>query len=50
MMKRYIFTFLLVFATSTGWAQIKVVYHLSEGIPQAIADPTSKLFPLGLQR
>jgi intracellular sulfur oxidation DsrE/DsrF family protein len=54
MMKRFLLIFLAAFATSVCWAQVKVVYHLSEGIPQAArsmanirnhltADPTAKI-------
>ena len=53
-MKRFLLVFLVAFATSACWAQVKVVYHLSEGIPQAarsmanirnhlVADPTAKI-------
>ena len=53
-MKRIFMTLLLAVAASTTWAQVKVVYHLSEGITQAAraignirnhlnADPTVKI-------
>jgi intracellular sulfur oxidation DsrE/DsrF family protein len=54
MMKRFLLIFLAALVTSVCWAQVKVVYHLSEGIPQAArsianirnhltADPTVKI-------
>ncbi|MCJ7799350.1 MAG: DsrE family protein [Polaromonas sp.] len=53
-MKRFIFLFAGLLAASLAWGQVKVVYHLSEGIPQAYraignirnhlaADPTAKI-------
>lgn len=53
-MKRFIFLFVGLLAASLAWGQVKVVYHLSEGIPQAsraignirnhlAADPTAKI-------
>ena len=53
-MKRFIVLAAAVLATQLSWAQVKVVYHLSEGIPQAAramnnirnhltADPTAKI-------
>jgi intracellular sulfur oxidation DsrE/DsrF family protein len=36
MMKRFLLSFFAALATSACWAQVKVVYHLSEGIPQAV--------------
>jgi intracellular sulfur oxidation DsrE/DsrF family protein len=53
-MKRFIFLFAGLLAASLAWGQVKVVYHLSEGIPQAsramanirnhlAADPTAKI-------
>lgn len=53
-MKRFIFLFAGLLAASLAWGQVKVVYHLSEGIPQAsramanirnhlAADPTVKI-------
>jgi intracellular sulfur oxidation DsrE/DsrF family protein len=53
-MKRFIFLFVGLLAASLAWGQVKVVYHLSEGIPQAsraignirnhiAADPTVKI-------
>lgn len=53
-MKRFFLILLLAFASAATWAQVKVVYHLSEGIPQAArsmgnirnhlnADPTVKI-------
>jgi intracellular sulfur oxidation DsrE/DsrF family protein len=35
MMKRYLFFFAGLLAATLAWGQVKVVYHLSEGIPQA---------------
>ncbi len=35
MMKRLILLFAGLLAASIAWGQVKVVYHLSEGIPQA---------------
>lgn len=34
-MKRLFLTLLIAAASTVAWAQVKVVYHLSEGIPQA---------------
>ncbi len=34
-MKRIFLTLLIAAASTVAWAQVKVVYHLSEGIPQA---------------
>ena len=53
-MKRFIFLLAGLLAASLAWGQVKVVYHLSEGIPQASramgnirnhldADPTAKI-------
>lgn len=53
-MKRFIFLLAGLLAASLSWGQVKVVYHLSEGIPQASrainnirnhldADPTVKI-------
>lgn len=53
-MKRFIFLLAGLLAASLAWGQVKVVYHLSEGIPQASramgnirnhldADPTAKV-------
>ncbi len=53
-MKRLIFLFLSLLTASLAWSQVKVVYHLSEGIPQAAramgnirnhlaADPSAKI-------
>lgn len=53
-MKRLLFLVVGLLACTVTWAQIKVVYHLSEGIPQASraignirnhlnADPTAKI-------
>ena len=53
-MKRFIVLAAAILATQLSWAQVKVVYHLSEGIPQAAramnnirnhlaADPTAKI-------
>jgi len=53
-MKRFIFLFVGLLAATLSWGQVKVVYHLSEGIPQAsramanirnhlAADPTAKI-------
>lgn len=53
-MKRFIFLLAGLLAASLAWGQVKVVYHLSEGIPQASramnnirnhldADPTVKI-------
>lgn len=53
-MKRLLFLVVGLLACTLTWAQIKVVYHLSEGIPQASraignirnhlnADPTAKI-------
>lgn len=53
-MKRFIFLLAGLLAASLAWGQVKVVYHLSEGIPQAsraignirnhlAADPTVKI-------
>ena len=53
-MKRFIFLLAGLLAASLAWGQVKVVYHLSEGIPQAsraignirnhlTADPTVKI-------
>lgn len=53
-MKRFLFAMAGLFACTLSLAQIKVVYHLSEGIPQASraignirnhlnADPTAKI-------
>jgi intracellular sulfur oxidation DsrE/DsrF family protein len=53
-MKRFIFLFAGFLAASLAWGQVKVVYHLSEGVPQAsramgnirnhlAADPTAKI-------
>jgi len=35
MMKRYLLLAACLLCASLSWAQVKVVYHLSEGIPQA---------------
>jgi intracellular sulfur oxidation DsrE/DsrF family protein len=54
MMKRMLVVLMCLVATTAAWAQIKVVYHLNEGIPQAsralpnirnhlAADPTAKI-------
>jgi hypothetical protein len=54
LMKRFIFLFAGFLAASLAWGQVKVVYHLSEGVPQAsramgnirnhlAADPTAKI-------
>jgi intracellular sulfur oxidation DsrE/DsrF family protein len=53
-MKRFVFLLAGLLAASLSWGQVKVVYHLSEGIPQASramnnirnhldADPTAKI-------
>jgi intracellular sulfur oxidation DsrE/DsrF family protein len=53
-MKRFIFLLAGLLAATLSWGQVKVVYHLSEGIPQASramnnirnhldADPTAKI-------
>ena len=53
-MKRSLFLLTGLLASALSWAEIKVVYHLSEGIPQASraignirnhlsADPTAKI-------
>ena len=53
-MKRYLSVIIGLLACTLTWAEIKVVYHLSEGIPQAsraignirnhlAADPTAKI-------
>lgn len=53
-MKRFIFLLTGLLAASFAWGQVKVVYHLSEGIPQSSramsnirnhleADPTAKI-------
>ena len=53
-MKRFIMLAAAILAAQLSWAQVKVVYHLSEGIPQAAramnnirnhlaADPTAKI-------
>jgi intracellular sulfur oxidation DsrE/DsrF family protein len=53
-MKRHLFLITGLLACTLSWADIKVVYHLSEGIPQAsraignirnhlAADPTAKI-------
>ena len=53
-MKRYLSVIIALLACTLTWAEIKVVYHLSEGIPQAsraignirnhlAADPTVKI-------
>lgn len=53
-MKRFMFLLAGLLAASLAWGQVKVVYHLSEGIPQASraignirnhleADPTAKV-------
>lgn len=53
-MKRFIFLLAGLLAASLAWGQVKEVYHLSEGIPQASramgnirnhldADPTAKV-------
>ena len=53
-MKQYLLSMSCLLACTLGWAEIKVVYHLSEGIPQAsraignirnhlAADPTAKI-------
>lgn len=53
-MKRFIVLAAAILAAQLSWAQVKVVYHLSEGIPQAAramnnirnhlaADPTAKI-------
>ena len=53
-MKRFIVLAAAILATQLSWAQVKVVYHLSEGIPQSAramnnirnhlaADPTAKI-------
>ncbi len=34
-MKRFLLALIVSVAVSASWAQVKVVYHLSEGIPQA---------------
>jgi len=34
-MKRYLSVIIGLLACTLTWAEIKVVYHLSEGIPQA---------------
>jgi intracellular sulfur oxidation DsrE/DsrF family protein len=34
-MKRFFFLFAGLLAATLSWGQVKVVYHLSEGIPQA---------------
>lgn len=34
-MKRWVFLAAGLLAASLSWAQVKVVYHLSEGVPQA---------------
>jgi intracellular sulfur oxidation DsrE/DsrF family protein len=54
MMKRMLVVLMCLFAATAAWAQVKVVYHLNEGIPQAsralpnirnhlTADPTVKI-------
>jgi intracellular sulfur oxidation DsrE/DsrF family protein len=54
MMKRYALALLVLIVSSACWAQVKVVYHLSEGIAQSArsmanirnhlnADPTVKI-------
>jgi hypothetical protein len=54
MMKRLLVVLMYLIAASTAWAQVKVVYHVSEGIAQAArslpnirnhltADPTVKI-------
>ena len=53
-MKKYLALLLSLWIAGTAWAQVKVVYHLSEGIPQAsravgnirnhlAADPSAKI-------
>lgn len=53
-MKRFVFLFAGLLAASLAWGQVKVVYHLNEGIPQAsramdnirnhlAADPAAKI-------
>lgn len=53
-MKKFLALFLSLWMAGTAWAQVKVVYHLSEGIPQAsramgnirnhlAADPSAKI-------
>lgn len=53
-MKRFVFLLAGLLAATLSWGQVKVVYHLSEGIPQASramnnirnhldADPTAKI-------
>lgn len=53
-MKRFVLLFASLLLASLAWGQVKVVYHLSEGIPQASraignirnhleADPTVKI-------
>jgi len=53
-MKKWLVIMLALLTASASWAQIKVVYHLNEGIPQAsralpnirnhlAADPTAKI-------
>ena len=54
MMKRILVVLMCLIAASTAWAQVKVVYHMNEGIAQAArglpnirnhltADPTVKI-------
>ncbi|MFZ4626584.1 MAG: DsrE family protein [Rhodoferax sp.] len=53
-MKKWLVIMLAILTTCAAWAQVKVVYHLNEGIPQAsralpnirnhlTADPTVKI-------
>ena len=53
-MKKWLVIMLALLTTCAAWAQVKVVYHLNEGIPQAsralpnirnhlVADPTVKI-------